>query len=479
MRPALIDLAADAVTKARRAGAEAAEAFAVQAREFEVTVRGEVVDRVDSALAGGIGVRVFARGRQGLSYTTGHAAGDLDRLVAEAMAVASAAEPEPEAALPEAALTSVVADDRLDLMDPEVERLDPARRIAMAREAEDAALACEGVSGSEGSTFGDMVRRIALVSSLGLSYEHVATLCSLVSRPVATPEPGREGGQARSWFSSARHLTDLEEPQRVGERAGRRAAGMSGARPVPPGRAAVIFDPMEAGRFWAGLFGAFSGDAARKGLSWIADSLGESIGSSAVTLIDDGRIRRGIGSAPRDGEGVPRRRNVLVESGRLRSFLYDCRTARKVGAQSTGSASRSYRSLPGVGSSNFYLEPGPHAPEKLIADTRRGLYVTHTMGFGVNLTTGDFSRGASGMWIENGEFAFPVQEVVISGSLPRMLGAITRVASDHVMRSAVSSPTFRIDEMTISGRSDDTRPALKPTTTPTFATSIPTGSCAA
>jgi len=451
--PALIDLAADAVARARRAGAEAAEAFASHAREFEVTVRGVALDRVDSAVSSGIGIRVFTRGRQGLSYATGCRAGDLDRLVSEAMVVAAAAEPEPEAALPDAALTSALAEEGLDLRDSAVESLEPPRRIAMAREAEDAAFACEGVSGSEGSTFADLVRHTALVNSLGLSHEQVATLCSLVSRPVAAGEPGREGGQARSWFSSARHLEDLEPPPVVGERAGRRAVSMSGARPVPPGRAAVIFDPLEAGRFWAGLFGAFSGDAVRKGLSWIAEALGQSIASSSVTLIDDGRLRRGIASAPRDGEGVPRRRNVVVESGRLRSFLYDCRTARKVGAQSTGSATRGYRSLPGVGSSNFFLRPGPHDPQELIRSTRRGLYVTHTMGFGVNLTTGDFSRGASGLWIENGEPAFPVQEVVISGSLPRMLDAITMVGNDHVMRSSFSSPTFRIDEMTISGRS--------------------------
>jgi len=171
-----------------------------------------------------------------------------------------------------------------------------------------------------------------------------------------------------------------------------------------------------------------------------------------VTLVDDGRIRRGINSSPRDGEGVPRRRNLIVESGKLRTFLYDCRTARKAGGRTTGSAGRGYQTLPGVGPSNFHLAAGTRSPEDLIRATTRGLYVTHVMGFGVNVTTGDYSRGAGGLWIENGEVAFPVQEVVISGRLQEMLRSISLVAGDLTLRSGFSSPTFRIDEMTISGR---------------------------
>jgi len=257
--------------------------------------------------------------------------------------------------------------------------------------------------------------------------------------------------QRQYWFESRRFLADLPPPEEIGTQAGRRAAGMLGARPVSTGRCPVVFDPLEAARFWGSLAPALVGDAVRRGVSFLSRDLGKSIASDAVTLVEDPVVPRAPGSRSCDGEGLPTSRRVLIERGRLAAFLYDTTSARRAGTVTTGSAVRNYASLPSPGFHAPRLEAGEHVPERILAAAGRGFFVTQMIGFGMNLVTGDYSRGASGWWFEGGEIAHPVHEVTLSGNLREMLKGIVMVGSDLVARSAASSPTFMIESMVISG----------------------------
>lgn len=444
-------VASAALEAARRSGADAAEAIAMHSEEREILARGDRIERADSASTRGLGIRVFVGASQGLSYTTRSGARDVRLAVEEAVGIARAAEADPFSALPEPALTPSETPDVAGLFDERVAGLSDGERISRALAAEAAARDVPGIVNSEGSTFADRTTRLGVASSTGLAWEFQGTRCSLSSRPVAADRSGGQQ-QVQMWHTAARALGDLEPAESVGARAAARAVRMLGARPGPTGRAAVLFDSFEAGRFWGGLLTAFSGDAAGKGLSFLAGTLGSQVASRRVTLVDDGRLPGGLASIPRDGEGLPTRRKPILQEGVLATFLHDCRSARRAGMQPTANAVRGYSTLPSVGAFNVHLMPGEQAEEEIIRSTPRGLYVTHLIGFGVNLTTGDYSRGANGLWIEGGEIAYPVQEVVISGNLREMLRGISAVASEFVPRAAVSSPAFRIDSMVISGK---------------------------
>jgi PmbA protein len=248
-----------------------------------------------------------------------------------------------------------------------------------------------------------------------------------------------------------RFLTDLEAAAPVGEKAARRAVRMLGARKVKTQRVPVVLDPFMAASFIGGIAGAVNGDLVFKKASFLAGKIGERIASEQVDLVDDGLMPRGLGTSPFDGEGVPTRRTPIIERGVLRSFLYDCATARKAKTRTTGNASRSFASLPGIGLNNFYLKNGGVPPEEILKPVKQGFYVTAMLGRGVNPVTGEYSRGANGLWIENGELAFPVQEVTVAGDMLELLSAIDAVGDDLEFRGSVAAPTLRIAEAAVSG----------------------------
>jgi PmbA protein len=257
--------------------------------------------------------------------------------------------------------------------------------------------------------------------------------------------------QTGHWVDHKRFARDLEAAEAIGDKAARRAVRMLGARKVKTARVPVVFDPFMAAAFIGSLSGAVAGDQVHKKASFLADKLGERIAPESVTLVDDGLLPRGLGTSPFDGEGVACRRTAIVERGVLRSYLYDCATARKARWHSTGNAARSYANLPSIGLNNLYLERGERTPEQILSTVRSGLYVTAVLGRGADPVTGDYSVGANGLWIENGELAFPVQEVTVAGNVLEMLRAIDAVGSDLEFRGSVASPTLRIAEATVSG----------------------------
>ncbi|MGC1430852.1 MAG: metallopeptidase TldD-related protein, partial [Candidatus Sulfotelmatobacter sp.] len=273
--------------------------------------------------------------------------------------------------------------------------------------------------------------------------------CSVSAVPIAQTEAGAM--QRDYWYSVARMLSKLESPEQVGKVAAERTLRRLGARKAKTAQVPIIFDPMVATSILEHIFEGVNGDSVYRGASFLAGKLGQKIAGANVTIIDDGTIPGGFGTSPFDGEGIPTRRTVVVENGVLNSYLLNTYTAKKLGLQTTGNASRGLAGTPGIGPGNYFLQPGARTPKQMISEIKEGLYVTEFLGHGANLVTGDYSRGASGLWISGGEFAYPVEEITVAGNLKEMFFNISEIASDLEFRGSVASPTLRIDSLTVGG----------------------------
>ena len=305
------------------------------------------------------------------------------------------------------------------------------------------------IQNSGGGSFDAATGRKILANSRGFIGEARRSSCSISAQPIAQSPDG--GMQRDYWYSSQRSLLLLETPEAVGEEAARRTVRRLGARRVPTQRVPLVFAPEIAKSILGAILGAINGNTVYRNSSFLAGKLGETVAGSNLTVIDDGTIPGGFGSAAFDSEGLPTRRKVVLESGVLTSYLLNTYTARKLGLQSTGNASRGLAGSPGIGAGNFYLEPGTQTPEEIITKIPNGLYVTDLIGHGVNIVTGDYSHGASGLWIENGELTYPVEEITVAGNLKQMLHNISSVGNDLIFRGAVACPTLCIEGMTIAG----------------------------
>jgi len=444
----LRELARDLVARALAAGARAADAVVAESDGLAIGVRLEQIEKLKRARQRRAGLRVFVGDATAVVSTADLSPTGLADLARDACALARTTAPDPCAGLPDPAdLASDPLD--LDLHDPAVEQVEPHDAAAWAREAEAAALgAAPEITNSEGADFGADAGQVAYASSLGFTGAYRGSHASLVVVPVAT----REGAMQRdSWFTAHRKLAGLEAPAAVGREAARRTLRRLGARRAPTCECPVVFDPETAATLVRHLAAAIAGPALYRRMSFLLGRLGEAIASPAVTVVDDPLRPAGPASRPFDGEGVAQRRRTVVEQGELRTYLLDAYSARRLGLHTTGHAARSVGDAPSAGPTNFFLEPGPHPPESIIASVRSGLYVTELIGFGVNLVTGDYSRGAAGLWIENGELAYPVEEITIAGSLRDMFRDIEMVGNDLVFRSALASPTLKVARMTVAG----------------------------
>lgn len=429
-----------------RAGADAAEAWASWIQEREVRVRSGKVEKLIEADSGGIGLRVDRGRRQGFASSTDPSNEGLRELVDDSLALAAGSPEDEDGLIPDNPQAPAA---RLDLADPGLSSLDFDDGFDLARRSEEAALSFDGrITSGEGSTFAHGRRRVAIFSTRGTAASYESTLALLACHPIARSDHGL---QRHSWYEGRRFLSDLPPPESVGRRAAERAAGMMGARSISTRRAPVVFDPLCGAGFWSALSPALLGDAARRGISFLAEDLGRKVAGHDVTLVEDPLVDRASGSVPFDGEGRPTTRRPVIEGGVLAGFLYDVRTARKAGASSTGNAVRGYSTPPVPGAHALRLQPGRHTPEAILKAAGSGFLVSHLMGFGMNLATGDYSRAASGWWFEGGEIAHPVHEVTISGNLRDMLRGIAMIGDDLVFRSSTSSPTFLIDGMVIAG----------------------------
>jgi len=447
MRSSPLELAEDLVRRARAEGATDADALVVSGAEFSVTVRKGEVEQLTDAGSKALGLRVFVGKRTATSYSSDFSASALTRLVAEAVAMARVTGEDAAAGLPDETEAFDAAD--LGLHDPSPAALPTAERIEHARRAEAAALAVSPeITNSEGASFGSGEDEIALANSRGFGGSYRASSVSMSVVPVGE----RDGQKERDWwYSSGRGLGELLAPEEVGRIAGERTLRRLGARKVKTAEVPVVFDPETAADLLGHVFGALSGYAVFRGATFLKDRVGETVASPLLTIIDEGRKPRGLGSRPFDGEGLLTRRNVPLENGVLRHFLCDAYSARKIGARPTGSARRGVGGGPSVGASNLCFAAGETQPGDIVAGVDHGLYVTDLIGFGVNLVTGDYSQGASGLWIEKGQLAFPVHEVTIAGNLKQMLLDVDAVGTDLEWRGSSASPTLRVKKMMLSG----------------------------
>ena len=445
----VVDIARDLVAGALAAGARAADAVVAESDGLAVGVRLGDVEKLKRARQRRAGLRVFVGEASAIASTADLSRDGLGDLAREAVALARLTAPDPHAGLPDPAELARETPD-LDLHDPAVERVEPEQAIAWAREAESAALAAGSeITNSEGAEFGTDVGQVAYASSLGFAGAYAGSHASLAVVPVAT----RDGLMQRDhWYTTHRKLAGLDSAADVGREAARRTLRRLGARRPPTCECPVVFDPETAASLVRHLAGALSGSALYRRLSFLVDRLGEQIASPAVTVFDDPLRLAGPASRPFDGEGVRQARRVVVERGILRTYLLDSYSARRLGLRTTGHAARGVGDAPGAAATNFALEPGTQTPEEIIASVRSGLYVTELIGFGVNPVTGDYSRGAAGVWIENGELAYPVEELTIAGKLGDMLRDIEIVGNDLVRRNAVASPTIKLGRMTVAGQ---------------------------
>jgi PmbA protein len=450
----LESLAADVVAKAMKAGATEAEAAAREGDEFSVRVRLGQVETLEESGSRGLGLRVFLGQRSASASTSDLTAEGIEQLVEGALDLAKVTEEDPFSGLPEKEEFGAFPGD-LHLYDEDVYSLPGTERIEWARRAEAAALAADPrITNSDGGSFEAATGRKALANSRGFVGGYRSSYAGVSAAPVAVDANGQM--QRDGWWSSARRLADLDSPESVGREAARRALRRLGARRVPTQEVPIIFAPEVARSLIGTIFEAVSGDSIWRGASFLAGRLGKQIAAPSLTVIDDNTMllptgMGGFGTTPFDGEGLPTRRMVVVERGVLRNYLLNTYTARKLGMKSTHNAARGLAGTPGIGCGNFYLEPGTLTPEQIIAAVPAGLYVTSLMGFGVNTVTGDYSRGATGLWVENGQLTHAVEEVTIAGNLAEMLKNVAAIGNDLEFRGAAASPTLRIDGMTIAG----------------------------
>ena len=444
----LTQLASDMLARAKKRGATEADVVVADGDTFSVQVRLSAVDRLTKAREKRLGLRVFIGKRSATASTSDFSGESLDRLVADTCALASAVVADDVSGLPDAPAMAKNLPD-LDLYDPTV--LSTDAQIELAKRAEAAAMAMDQrITNSEGADFNSASGRVVLGNSHGFLGDYRSSTFSVSVSPVAT-DAASGGMQRESWYAVQRKYAKLDSPESVGQEAARRTIRRLGARKVPTTKAPVVFDQEMAGSLLSHLCSAASGYALYKGASFLIGQLGQKLAPDFVTVYDDGRLPGGLGSRPFDGEGLPTKKTTVMDQGRLASYLLDSYSGRKLGLASTGNASRGVGEGPSVGPSNFYLVPGSKSPTDIIRSVKNGLYVTELIGFGVNMVTGDYSRGAAGFWIENGELAYPVEEITIAGNLKRMFADIELIGNDLEFRGRIASPTVKISEMTIAG----------------------------
>src|SRR5215469_7980681 len=435
--------------QARRHGASAAEVLLASAESIAVGVRLGEVEKLKSSRERRLGIRVFVDHASATASTAEMERDSLEGFIQNTVTMAQLTAPDPFSGLPEPQRQARDLPE-LELTDSERGIVGADEALGLARAAEKAAIGADPrIRNSEGGEFHSGLYSILFANSNGFAGEYSATSFNLGAAPIAQSDDGRM--QQGYWYTAGRHFRMLENPEAVGKTAAGRALRRLGARKIKTTRAPVVFDPDMASSLLRALAGAASGPSLYKGASFLAGKLGEQIMSANVTIHDDGRMRAGLGSKPFDGEGLPTNSKSLVEKGVLLTYLLDCYSARKLKLEPTGNASRGVGEIPGVSSTNFYLEPGQYTPEQIIRSVKQGLYVTELIGFGVNGVTGDYSRGAGGLWIEDGEPVYPVQEITIAGNLKEMFMSIEMIGNDLKWRSSIISPTIKISEMMIAG----------------------------
>jgi len=439
-----LDLLQDLIGRARRAGADAADAVLFEGVSLSHAQRLGKTEKLERSEGHDLGLRVFIGRQQAVASSTDRSPEALAALVERAVAMARTVPEDPHCGIADPAEIAH-AWPSLDMLDPD----EPAAEVLIerARAAEEAALAVTGVTNSEGAEAGWGRSSVALAASNGFAGAYSGSSHGVSVSVIS----GSGTGMERDYdFSSAIFAADLRDPAEVGKSAGERAVKRLGAKKLPTCRCPVVFDPRVARGFISHLLGAISGPAIARGTSFLKDRLGERIFPEAITITDDPHRQRGLRSKPFDGEGIANRRRAIIDKGVLTTWLLDLRSARQLGLKTTGHAARGTASPPAPSATNVWIEPGALSPRALIADNESGFYVTEMMGMGVNGVTGDYSRGAAGFWIDKGEIALPVSEMTVAGNLKDIFARL-QAADDLEFKAGADSPTLRVDDLTVAG----------------------------
>jgi PmbA protein len=444
------DLALKCSRDAAAAGCDEAEVFLVAARRLAVSANGGQVENIVWSNPVGLGLRVIKDKRQGFVFSSDFRAASLATLASKAVFLAGKSTPDDANGLPDEVDVAGPAGD-LRIYDSKTTELDPDEAIAQATRMEKAVLAQDKrVKGTDTCRYSAGEDIVVLADSRGQCRSFRSTSCALVAEAVAQDACGPM--QSAFHFSVSRFKDKLESPEEIGAEAARKAVSLLGAETVKTQRVPVVLSPEVAASWIGNVYYALDGEEALKNTTFLSDKLNTKIASPLVSLVDDGIMVEGIATSPFDGEGVPTARNVVIDQGVCKKFIYNTYSARRAGVTSTGNASRGYDSPPGVGSHNLYLKPGESSPEEIIASVKNGLYVMSTGAFGFNGNTGDYSYEAAGLWIKDGALASPVHELTIASNSLDMLAAVEMVGNDLRYRGSVNSPTMKIAEMAVGGR---------------------------
>jgi PmbA protein len=445
----LPELAAEIVKLALAAGATDAECSISEGDEFSASVRMRELETLKEAGSRGVGLRILIGRRTGSAYTSDFTKEGIRTMVQSAIELAEITTEDPHLGLPDPSELGSIGGD-LGLYCADVAVMETPFKIELARETEAAALDADPrIANSEGASFDTNVGRNIFANSRGFAGDYRSSSCSLSAVPVA-----REGESMERdyWYSLGRSFSGLEKPADIGRIAAERAVRRLGAVKVETQKVPVVFEPRAARSLISHIFEAVHGEAIYRHASFLAGKLGEKIASEKLTVIDDGTLPGLFGSSPFDDEGVPTRRTVIIEKGVLKNYLLNTYTARKLGMKTTGNAARGITGNAGIGHGNLFAETGEKSPEEIIKSISNGFYVTELMGFGTNIVTGDYSRGATGLWIRNGELAFAVSEVTVAGNLVNMLQDLESIGTDLDFRGSTAAPTICVREMTVGGR---------------------------
>ncbi len=445
----LQEIAQGAVKRALELGASDAECTLSEGEEFSVGIRMREVESLKQAGSRGAGIRVMVGNLTGSSRTSDLSSQGIETMVLGAMNMAQITTPDPHAGLPDPEELGKYTED-LRLFDDSIAGMETEWKIDQAKRAEETALSADPrISNSEGASFDSYLGTRVFANSRGFIGSYRTSSCALSAVPVAKENGSMERDY---WYTTARFANRLETPEQVGRRAAERALRRLNPRKAATQKVPVIFEPRTAQNLLGDLFDAVNGGSIYRHASFLAGKLGEKVASETLTVIDDATMPGLLGSAPFDDEGVASRRTVVIDRGVLKSYLLNTYTARKLGLKTTGNASRGLAGNAGVGPGNFYIVAGDKSENDLIAGVRQGLYVTELIGASSNTVTGDYSSGAAGLWIENGELAYPVSEITIAGNFKQMLMDLQYAGSNLEFRGSIASPTLMIGEMTISGQ---------------------------
>lgn len=439
-----LDILDGLLARAKKAGGDAADAGLFKSASIEVAQRLGAAEKLERSESTDLGLRVFIGKRQAIVSSTDLSDDALDAMVERAIAMARAAPEDPYCGIADAnqIVTEVPTLDIFDPTEPETRSL-----IDIAIEAEDAARAVPGVTNSEGAQVGWGQSSVAMAATNGFAQSYSVSGSSFSASVLA----GEGTDMERDYdYATAVYFDDLPSPAAIGKNAGERAVKRLGACKMKTTHVPVVYDPRASGGLVRHLTGAINGSSITRGTSFLKDSMGDSVFSPGIRIVDDPLRPRGLRSKPFDGEGLATSTKSLIDDGKLVTWVLDLASARQLGLASTGNASRGTGSPPGPGTTNTYLEAGTLTPEELIADIEEGFYVTELIGMGINGITGDYSRGAGGFWIEKGEITFPVSEMTIAGNLKDMFKVMVP-ANDLEFRFGTDAPTVRIDGMTVAG----------------------------